>query len=454
MIYIIFWDVFYIIASRSGVQHATIWLGAAALVAHRLGCLCVRALVRDACPGFIARISTMQDILLVINAGSSSLKFQVHDIIAAETFVFSYGGQVSGIGGARPNFKVRDRGDKVLIERDLTVEEGADLHNAQLMLADWLSKRIVKAPRAVGHRIVHGGPELADSVLIDGDILRYLDSLSPLAPLHQHNNLAPVHVIRERWPQIMQVACFDTAFHRSYDKVVERFALPQSFYDRGVRRYGFHGLSYEYLAHKLKQDMPAVAGGRVVAAHLGAGASACAMLQGRSVDSTMGFTALDGLPMATRCGSLDAGVVLWMLEQGMTHDEIQRVLYTESGIKGLSGISGDVRDLQASAAPAAKLALDYFAYRTAESIAGLCVATQGLDSLIFTAGVGEHSAWVRAAICQHLGWLGIALDEGLNQASAPCISSARSRVGVYVIPTNEEWVIARDTLAITRPIAC
>lgn len=393
----------------------------------------------------------MQDILLVINAGSSSLKFQVHDIIAAETFVFSYGGQVSGIGGARPGFKVRDRGNNTLVERDLTPGQGADLHSAQNVLADWLATRIVQAPRAVGHRIVHGGPELADSVLIDGEILRYLDSLSPLAPLHQHNNLAPVHVIRERWPQIMQVACFDTAFHRTYDKVVERFALPQSYYDKGVRRYGFHGLSYEYIAHKLRQDMPAVARGRVVAAHLGAGASACAIRQGSSVDSTMGFTALDGLPMATRCGSLDPGVVLWMLEQGMTHDEIQRLLYTESGLKGLSGISADVRDLQACAAPAAKMALDYFAYRTAESIAGLCVATQGIDSLIFTAGVGEHSSSVRSAICQHLGWLGIALNEELNQANAPCISNVRSRVGVYVVPTNEEWIIARDTLAITRP---
>ncbi|MGP1613650.1 MAG: acetate/propionate family kinase [Pollutimonas bauzanensis] len=388
----------------------------------------------------------MHDILLVINAGSSSLKFHVYDLREPDTLSFAYGGQLSGIGGAHPDFTVRDAAKAVLVQRDLRAAEAPDLAAAQKTLGDWLGTKIHRVPRAVGHRIVHGGPQFADSVLVSDDVLRYLETLVPLAPLHQRNNLAPVRVIHEQWPDILQVACFDTAFHRTHDKVVERFALPQSFYDRGVRRYGFHGLSYDYIAQRLRRDMPEVARGRVVAAHLGSGASACAMLDGRSVESTMGFTALDGLPMATRPGRLDPGVVLWMLEQGMSHDEIQHLLYNESGLKGLSGISADIRDLQASDAPSAQLALDYFAYRVAESIAGLCVAIKGLDTLVFTAGIGEHSAPARSSICGNLAWLGIELDEALNQANAPCISAARSPIAVHVLPTNEELVIAQQTL--------
>lgn len=395
----------------------------------------------------------MHDILLVINAGSSSLKFQLYAIQEHDTLALMYGGQVSGIGSAHPNFKVRDAARSVLVDRDLPPAEAGDLGSAQHTLAQWLGSRIDRQPVAVGHRIVHGGARMSDSVVVNATVLDYLDSLSPLAPLHQSNNLAPVRVIHAQWPQIVQVACFDTAFHRTHDAMVDRFALPESFYDRGVRRYGFHGLSYDYIAQYLRQNLPEVAAGRVVAAHLGSGASACAMINGRSVESTMGFTALDGLPMGTRPGRLDAGVVLWMLEQGMSHDEIQHVLYAESGLKGLSGISADVRDLLVSGAPAAKLALSYFAYRSAESIAGLCVASKGLDSLVFTAGVGENSPPVRAAICAHLGWLGLKLDDALNQESAVCISSNESSIGVYVVPTNEEYVIARQTLAKIRPVA-
>lgn len=395
----------------------------------------------------------MHDILLVINAGSSSLKFQLYAIQEHDTLALMYGGQVSGIGSAHPNFKVRDSARAVLVDRDLPAAEAAELGSAQHTLAQWLGSRIDRQPVAVGHRIVHGGARMSDSVVVNATVLDYLDSLSPLAPLHQSNNLAPVRVMRAQWPQIVQVACFDTAFHRTHDAIMDRFALPESFYEKGVRRYGFHGLSYDYIAQYLRQNLPEVAAGRVVAAHLGSGASACAMINGRSVESTMGFTALDGLPMGTRPGRLDAGVVLWMLEQGMTHDEIQHVLYAESGLKGLSGISADVRDLLVSGAPAAKLALSYFAYRSAESIAGLCVASKGLDSLVFTAGVGENSPPVRAAICAHLGWLGLKLDDALNQEGAVCISTNDSSIGVYVVPTNEEYVIARQTLAKIRPAA-
>ncbi|PLC54166.1 acetate kinase [Pollutimonas nitritireducens] len=385
------------------------------------------------------------DILLVINAGSSSLKFHVYDL-GTDGLSFAYGGQLSGIGGTHSDITVRNAEKVVLVQRELKGTEACDLAAAQKTLGNWLATTIHRAPIAVGHRIVHGGPRFADSVLVNDEVLRYLDTLVPLAPLHQRNNLAPVRVIHEQWPDILQVACFDTAFHRTHDNVVERFALPQSFYDRGVRRYGFHGLSYDYIAHRLRREMPEVARGRIVAAHLGSGASACAMLDGKSVESTMGFTALDGLPMGTRPGRLDPGVVLWMLEQGMTHDEIQHLLYNESGLKGLSGISADIRDLQASSAPSARLALDYFSYRTAESIAGLCVSIKGLDTLVFTAGVGEHSASVRSSICRNLGWLGIELDEALNQANSPRISTTRSLVSVQVVPTNEEFVIAQQTL--------
>lgn len=388
----------------------------------------------------------MTDILLVVNAGSSSLKFQVHRLATATSLALAYGGQISGIGGPRPSFRVRASTGVALVDDVLGPFEAIDLRTAQHTLTDWMRHEIYRVPIAVGHRIVHGGPRFAHSVIIDDAVLSELDALAPLAPLHQHNNLAPVHVIREHWPQIAQVACFDTAFHRTHDQVVERFALPQSLYDLGVRRYGFHGLSYDYISQALRREMPDVARGRVIVAHLGSGASACAMLDGRSVETTMGFTALDGLPMSTRPGRLDAGVVLWLLEQGHTHDQIQHLLYNESGLKGLSGLSGDVRDLLASDSPAARLAIDYFIYRSAESLAGLCVAIRGLDALVFTAGVGENSPVIRAGICERLDWMGIRIDAAANAAGSRCISAPDSAIGVYVVPTNEEAVIARQTL--------
>jgi len=387
----------------------------------------------------------MNDVILVVNAGSSSLKFQVHEITGENALSFMLGGQVSGIGGGRPSFRVKDGRGAVVDERAFEPGQVPDLSAAQDIMASWLQQRIPAPPAAVGHRIVHGGQRMTRSVLVSQDILEYLDSLVPLAPLHQHNNLAPVHVIFEHWPEIRQVACFDTAFHRTQDKVVERFALPQEFYDQGVRRYGFHGLSYQYIAARLAEILPDVARGRVIAAHLGSGASACALVNGVSRETTMGFTALDGLPMGTRPGRLDAGVVLWMLEQGMGHDEIQDLLYNRSGMKGLSGISNDMRTLLASEEASARLAVDYFNYRVAESIAGLCVAAEGLDALVFTAGVGENSPEIRAGICRRLEWLGIRLDEAANSGNELRISAPDSRIGVYVVPTNEELVIARQT---------
>lgn len=387
----------------------------------------------------------MRDVILVINAGSSSLKFQVHQAGADGGLTFLLGGQVSGIGAELPAFRVKDASGRVLEDRKFASHEVTDLAAAQGIMAGWFQDRTAEPPIAVGHRIVHGGHRMSRSVLVSQDILDYLDSLAPLAPLHQHNNLAPVHVIFDHWPEIRQVACFDTAFHRTQGPVVERFALPQEYYDRGVRRYGFHGLSYQYISGWLQENLPEAAAGRVIAAHLGSGASACALVGGVSRETTMGFTALDGLPMGTRPGRLDAGVVLWMLEQGMGHDEIQDLLYNRSGMKGLSGISNDMRTLLASEDPAAALAVEYFTYRTAESIAGLCVAAEGLDSLIFTAGVGENAPEIRAGVCRRLEWLGIRLDESANAQNALKISAARSPIDVYVIPTNEELVIARQT---------
>ncbi len=385
----------------------------------------------------------MHDVILVVNAGSSSLKFQVYEVNDTQRLAMRFGGQVSGIGAEQPAFRVKDDSGKELESRRL--DAVADLAAAQQVMAEWLRECLSRPPVAVGHRIVHGGPDMARSVLITREILEYLEALAPLAPLHQRNNLAPVHVIFEHWPDIRQVACFDTAFHRCQDPMVQHFALPQSFYDRGVRRYGFHGLSYEYIAERLREVLPQVAGGRVIAAHLGSGVSACAMVNGVSRETTMGFTALDGLPMATRPGRLDAGVLLWMMEQGMSHDEIQDLLYNRSGMKGLSGISSDMRTLLASDEPSARLAVDYFTYRAAESIAGLCVATAGLDALVFTAGVGENAPDIRAGICARLEWLGIRLDHAENRRNALTISHADSRIGVHVLPTNEEYIIARQT---------
>jgi acetate kinase len=304
-------------------------------------------------------------------------------------------------------------------------------------------------PVAVGHRVAHGGPTYAAPLKVDETALAALEQLIPLAPLHQPYNLSPIRSIRARFPGIPQVACFDSAFHRGHPEVADRYALPEALYQEGVRHYGFHGLSYEYIVRTLPAVAPEIAQGAVVVAHLGSGASMCAIRAGRSVDSTMGFTALDGLPMGTRCGQLDPGVVLYLLTQrGWSAREVERLLYRDAGLRGLSGISNDVRDLLASEAPGARLALDYFVYHIGRELGSLAGALGGLDALVLTAGIGENSPEIRARICARAEWIGLRLDETANRAGGPRISTTDSRVSAWVIPTDEERMIAEHTLAV------
>jgi acetate kinase len=299
--------------------------------------------------------------------------------------------------------------------------------------------------------VVHGGPDYDRPVLVDDRVLANLARLSSLAPLHQPHNLAPIGTFLARFPKLPQVACFDTAFHRGHDPIVDHYAIPERLYAQGIRRYGFHGLSYEYVAERLREVVPDAAKGRVVIAHLGSGASLCAVREGRSIDSTLGFTALDGLPMGTRPGQLDPGVVLHLLsEQGMTVTEVQNLLYRECGLKGLSGISNDVRTLEASSDPRAALALDHFVYRVGLHAGMMAAALGGIDSFVFTAGIGENAAKLRAQIAERLAWLGAALDSEANAAHSQEISSRESRIGLYVIPTDEELMIARHTVELLR----
>jgi acetate kinase len=311
----------------------------------------------------------------------------------------------------------------------------------------WLREEHDINPIAVGHRVVHGGPKYDRPVLVDHSVLADLQQYIPLAPLHQPNNLAPIRTILDRFPRLPQVACFDTAFHRGHSALADHYAIPEQFYAQGVRRYGFHGLSYEYIAQRLPHFSADPALKRVIVAHLGSGASMCALKSGRSIESTMGFTALDGLPMGTRPGQLDPGVVLYLIEQqGMTAPDVQKLLYSECGLKGLSGISNDVRDLEASQDPRARFALDYFVYRIGLHAGMLAAALGGLDAFVFTAGIGENSVSLRARIAETLDWLGAKLDQDANAAGRSLISSPNSRVALYVIPTNEELMIARHTL--------
>jgi acetate kinase len=298
---------------------------------------------------------------------------------------------------------------------------------------------------------VHGGPDYSAPTVITDAVLKRLDTLSPLAPLHQPNNLAPIRAVRARQPQLPQVACFDTGFHRGHPELADHYALPQALYDEGVRRYGFHGLSYEYIADRLPSVAPDLAKGRAVVAHLGSGASMCAISAGKSVECTLGFTALDGLPMGTRPGQLDPGIILYLLDQkGMSPKDVERFLYNECGLKGLSGISNDVRDLLESQDPRAKLALDHFVYRIALSAGMLASAMGGIDGLVFTAGIGENAPRIREAVVKRLAWLGLELDAEANVKGGPRISREGSRVACYVIPTDEELMIARHTLHVLR----
>jgi len=396
----------------------------------------------------------MANAILVINAGSSSLKFSAFAPNYGMDPVLLLKGQIEGIG-TRPRLTARDADDHLLVDNayDATVVNG---HNAAIAaVSTWLSTRGRKVQLlAAGHRVVHGGPDETAAVLITDDLLAKLEKLIPLVPLHQPANLAGIRALRAHHPTLPQVACFDTAFHRGHSAIVERFALPEPFYRDGVRRYGFHGLSYEYIVERFQHLAPQIASGKIIIAHLGNGASLCAVQNGRSVDSTMAFSSLDGLPMGTRCGAIDPGVLIYLIrERGMSVDQIERLLYNDSGLRGLSGLSSDARDLLASKDPAAKMALDYFILHVCRQLGSLTALLEGLDAIVFTAGIGEHSPEIREQICLHAAWLGVNLDEAANQAGGPRITLEGSPVSAWVIPTDEELIIARHTFDLIGPLS-
>jgi len=385
------------------------------------------------------------DAIAVLNAGSSSLKFSLvaeHDS-ALELIAR---GQAEGLYTA-PRFVAKSRDGKTLGEKSWG--DGAKLgHDGALdYLVAFLRAELGEQRLAgVGHRVVHGGLEYSQPVRVNAKVLSALEKYVSLAPLHQPHNLAPIRALLARTPELPQVACFDTAFHRVQPEVAQAFALPRAITDHGVRRYGFHGLSYEYIAHTLPEHDARAAAGKTVVLHLGNGSSMCAMANGRSLASTMGFTAVDGLPMGTRSGSLDPGVILYLLdEMKMDARAIEKLIYQESGLLGVSGISSDMRALLASDDPAAKAAVDLYVYRIGRELGSLAAALGGLDAVVFTAGIGENSPILRERVCRDARWLGLELDPKANNAGGPRISSAASRVSVWAIPTNEELMIARHT---------
>ena len=393
----------------------------------------------------------MTEAILVLNAGSSSIKFAVYPVASTATGPLVRG-KIKGIRRA-PEFNAVDSDGEAIEKGALaSIDASSDHHQLTDLLLDWLDDHnrgfgVV----AVGHRVVHGGRNYATPVTINSKILQELKEFITLAPLHQPNNLAPIETLLRRDGKLTQIACFDTAFHRTQMPLAELFALPRSYTEEGVIRYGFHGLSYEYIANALPQVLGETANGRMIVAHLGNGASLCAMRNRKSVATSMGFTALDGLVMGSRCGALDPGVVLYfMQERGMDAEEIQHLLYNESGLLGVSGISNNMQVLLASEETNAKEAVDLFCYRAATEIASLMVPLKGLDAIIFTAGIGENSAPVRARICDFLEWLGIKLDDKANQANEQIISSADSQIAVSAIPTDEETVIADATRVILQ----
>ena len=387
----------------------------------------------------------MDEYAVIINAGSSSLKFSVFRRPESNAWRLEVRGQIEGIG-TRPQFSAKNEaGQSVADEQlDAAVNDG---RTALAYVADWMRERYGGARvRGIGHRVVHGGARYTGPTIVTPDVLDDLRTLIPLAPLHQPYNLAAIEAVWERLPDVPQVACFDTSFHRGQPAVAELVPLPSEIRNTGVQRYGFHGLSYEYLASVLPSVAPGIANGRVIVAHLGSGASMCALKNGKSVDSTLGFTALDGLCMGTRPGAVDPGIILHLFQSlGLSAKEVETLLYKKSGLLGISGISNDMRALLASTEPAARLAVDYFVYRAAKEIGALAAVLGGIDGLVFTAGIGENSAEVRKRICQASAWLGIELDDESNTRQGPRISTTASAVSAWVIPTNEELMIARHT---------
>jgi acetate kinase len=385
----------------------------------------------------------MNDYALVLNAGSSSLKFCVFERPAGDRWHQDARGQIEGIGTA-PHLSAKDESGSSLVNEDLKIRDGRDAVEA---LATWLRSHYGKSRVvAVGHRVVHGGPRFTGPTIITPDVLAELHELVPLAPLHQPYNIGAIEAVTERLPGVPQVACFDTSFHRGQPAVAELVPLPQDIRRAGVQRYGFHGLSYEYIASVLPQVAPDIADGRVIVAHLGSGASMCAMRERKSIDSTLGFTALDGLCMGTRPGALDPGVVLHLFQGlNLSAKDVESLLYKKSGLLGISGVSNDMRDLLGRNEPEARLAVDYFVYRAAKEIGALAAVLGGVDALVFTAGIGENSAEIRQRICESSAWLGIELDAEANAARGPRITAPHSKVSAWVIPTNEEVMIARQT---------
>jgi acetate kinase len=385
---------------------------------------------------------------MTLNAGSSSIKFALFELNggAPRPVVTGLAEMLTG----QRRIKVRDSNDAVIHEEEWTAGSGLPFHtNALQRMLAWRRQAFPDANVvAAGHRVVHGGIHFDTPVVVTDDVLEQLQTLIPLAPLHQPHNIAGILAAREAWPHVQQVACFDTAFHRAHPFVNDVFALPLSLYDEGVRRYGFHGLSYEYVIGRLREIAPHHAAGRVVVAHLGNGASMCAIRDGLSIGSSMGFTALDGLPMGTRCGQLDPGVVLYLLqEKRMDAEAISDLLYKQSGLKGLSGVSHDMRELEASPERGAHQAIEYFVFRIRRELGGLAAVLKGLDAMVFCGGIGEHAWRIRESVLEDMEWIGIELDRFANRDGAQVISSDRSRVRVFVIPTDEEAMIARHTIA-------
>ena len=387
----------------------------------------------------------MDDYALVLNAGSSSLKFCVYRRSKAEHWRLEARGQIEGIGTS-PRLSVKDGEGASLAEQtlDAAVRDGRAALDA---LAGWLRSRYGGARvLGVGHRVVHGGALHARPTVVNPEVMAELRQLIPLAPLHQPHNLAAIEAVFERLPDVPQVACFDTSFHRGHSAVADLVPLPRDLCQSGLQRYGFHGLSYEYVASILPEVAPQIAQGRVIVAHLGSGASLCALADGKSVDSTLSFTALDGLCMGTRPGTVDPGVILYLFQNlELSAKQVEDILYKKSGLLGISGISNDMRDLLSSSEPGARLAVDYFVYRAAKEIGALAAVLGGIDGLVFTAGIGENSAELRRRICEASAWLGVELDAEANASKGPRISRPGSKVSAWVIPTNEELMIARHT---------
>ena len=391
----------------------------------------------------------MSDALVVINAGSTSVKFGAYAIVGQATLTLIAQGEVSGMEAA-PQFVAKSAAGKQLDAHQFGKGRGIDHQTALHFVITWLEKNIADMKVvAAGHRIVLGGTRFEAPVLIDADVLAYLDSLVIMEPSHQPYNVRGARSLAEAFPGLPQVACFDTSFHRTMPEVAQTYALPKDVRDAGVRHWGYHGISYEYISRQLPKFVPKAR--RVIAAHLGGGASMCAMLDGKSVETTMGFAGVSGLPMATRSGDVPPGALFYLLRRKLFDDKsLEKMLYGRSGLLGLSGISDDMRVLQESRDPLAIAAVEYFVYAMTKYAGAYAAVLGGLDAFVFTAGIGEHSVPVRAALCSKLAWLDVKLDTGANERNGPCISTADSRVSVWVIPTNEDLMIAQHTLALVR----